>query len=167
MEIKVVKFGGSSLADAEHFRQVADIIRADPSRRYVVASAPGKRFSDDVKVTDMLYRCYAMIRAHEEVEPYYEQARLVICHGGLGTPLELLRMKKPFIMIPRLAKYHEHINDHQVENSEIIARKYGIKYVVNLDELTPSLLTHYDYAPEFSDAPLEEFRKNVRKVFFP
>ena len=101
------------------------------------------------------------------LEPYYEQARLVICHGGLGTPLELLRMKKPFIMIPRLAKYHEHINDHQVENSEIIARKYGIKYDVNLDELTPSLLTHYDYAPEFSDAPLEEFRKNVRKVFFP
>ena len=43
MSIKVVKFGGSSLADAEHFRQVASIIKADPSRRYVVPSAPGKR----------------------------------------------------------------------------------------------------------------------------
>ena len=58
MSLKVVKFGGSSLAHAEHFKQVASIIKADPSRRYVVASAPGKRISDDEKVTDMLYRCY-------------------------------------------------------------------------------------------------------------
>jgi aspartate kinase len=55
---KVVKFGGSSLASAEQFTKVGAIIRADESRRYVVPSAPGKRFSDDTKVTDMLYRCY-------------------------------------------------------------------------------------------------------------
>ena len=55
----VVKFGGSSLASAEQFKKVGDIIRKDPSRRYVVPSAPGKRFSDDTKVTDMLYSCYA------------------------------------------------------------------------------------------------------------
>ena len=55
---KVVKFGGSSLADANQFRKVADIIRSDKERRYVVPSAPGKRFSDDTKVTDMLYTCY-------------------------------------------------------------------------------------------------------------
>ena len=58
METKVVKFGGSSLADAEHFRKVAAIIREDPARRFVVASAPGKRFSGDTKVTDLLYSCY-------------------------------------------------------------------------------------------------------------
>ena len=56
MGLKVVKFGGSSLADAEHFRRVAAIVKADPDRRFVVASAPGKRFSKDIKVTDMLYR---------------------------------------------------------------------------------------------------------------
>ena len=75
MSIKVVKFGGSSLADAEHFRKVAAIIKADPTRRYVVPSAPGKRFSDDVKVTDMLYTCYQMIRekkSMEEVNAYYK-----------------------------------------------------------------------------------------------
>mgnify|MGYP003299726797 CR=1 FL=1 len=55
---KVVKFGGSSLADANQFRKVADIIKSDDKRRYVVPSAPGKRFSDDIKVTDMLYKCY-------------------------------------------------------------------------------------------------------------
>lgn len=56
--VKVVKFGGSSLADAKQFRKVADIILSDPARRYVVPSAPGKRFSEDIKVTDMLYNCY-------------------------------------------------------------------------------------------------------------
>ncbi len=57
---KVVKFGGSSLASAEQFQKVGDIIRADESRRYVVPSAPGKRYSADTKVTDMLYQCYAL-----------------------------------------------------------------------------------------------------------
>ncbi len=57
MANKVVKFGGSSLADANQFRKVAAIIKSDNKRKYVVPSAPGKRFSDDIKVTDMLYKC--------------------------------------------------------------------------------------------------------------
>ncbi len=58
--VKVVKFGGSSLASAEQFMKVGNIIRADETRKYVVPSAPGKRNSKDTKVTDMLYACYAM-----------------------------------------------------------------------------------------------------------
>ncbi|HJC48603.1 MAG TPA: aspartate kinase [Candidatus Lachnoclostridium pullistercoris] len=54
----VVKFGGSSLASAKQFKKVADIIRADKGRRYVVPSAPGKRNDKDEKVTDLLYQCY-------------------------------------------------------------------------------------------------------------
>lgn len=57
---KVVKFGGSSLASAEQFVKVGNIIRADKERSYVVPSAPGKRFKEDTKVTDMLYACYAL-----------------------------------------------------------------------------------------------------------
>lgn len=85
--VKVVKFGGSSLADAEHFKQVASIIKADNARRYVVPSAPGKRYKDDTKVTDMLYRCYEMIRNHEDVDEYYEK----ICdrYNGIIKELEL------------------------------------------------------------------------------
>ena len=61
--VKVVKFGGSSLASAEQFAKVGDIIRADESRKYVVPSAPGKRNSKDTKVTDMLYATYAYAEA--------------------------------------------------------------------------------------------------------
>ena len=64
---KVVKFGGSSLASAEQFCKVGAIIHADKSRRYVVPSAPGKRNSEDTKVTDMLYACYALA---EEGKPF-------------------------------------------------------------------------------------------------
>lgn len=63
---KVVKFGGSSLASAEQFQKAGDIIRADKSRRFVVPSAPGKRFPDDTKVTDMLYACYELAESGKD-----------------------------------------------------------------------------------------------------
>ena len=55
--MKVVKFGGSSLASAEQFVKAGDIINSDKERRFVVPSAPGKRSKKDTKVTDMLYAC--------------------------------------------------------------------------------------------------------------
>ena len=63
---KVVKFGGSSLANAEQFKKVGHIIRSDAGRRYVVPSAPGKRFPADIKVTDMLYSCYGEALLEDE-----------------------------------------------------------------------------------------------------
>lgn len=65
---KVVKFGGSSLASAEQFKKVKEIICQEDSRRYVVPSAPGKRFSGDTKVTDMLYHCYEAAAEEKEEE---------------------------------------------------------------------------------------------------
>ena len=59
MAIKACKFGGSSLADAEQIRRAAAIVADDPARRYVVPSAPGKRFDEDAKVTDLLALCHA------------------------------------------------------------------------------------------------------------
>lgn len=60
MSIRVAKFGGTSLASAQQFKKVADIIHSDPDRKYVVASAPGKRYSDDIKVTDLLNTSYRL-----------------------------------------------------------------------------------------------------------
>ena len=88
---KVVKFGGSSLANAEQFQKVGNIIRSEEGRRYVVPSAPGKRFSGDTKVTDLLYACYDKAAEGKEFggilkeirERYYEIIR------GLGITLSL------------------------------------------------------------------------------
>lgn len=86
---KVVKFGGSSLASAEQFQKVGSIILADESRRYVVPSAPGKRFEGDTKVTDMLYQCYYTAANGEDFTGMLRQikARYNEIIGGLNLKL--------------------------------------------------------------------------------
>ncbi|MCD7813374.1 MAG: aspartate kinase [Lachnospiraceae bacterium] len=87
---KVVKFGGSSLASAEQFRKVGAIIHAEKERRYVVPSAPGKRFSSDIKVTDMLYDCYhAAGRQDISQKIAAIAARYQEIIDGLGLELDL------------------------------------------------------------------------------
>ena len=88
---KVVKFGGSSLANAEQFQKVGDIIRSDESRRYVVPSAPGKRFDEDIKVTDMLYGCYDAASKGEDITEKINaiKARYYEIIKGLGLSLSL------------------------------------------------------------------------------
>ena len=75
MNSKTVKFGGSSLADANQFRKVKAIITSDPERRYVVPSAPGKRFSDDIKITDLLYTCQRLAANGEDFSEPLEKIR--------------------------------------------------------------------------------------------
>ena len=73
MAIKVVKFGGSSLADAKGFRKVREILDADRNRRILVPSAPGKRFREDVKVTDLLYQCYSMLQHRQNMDEIFDR----------------------------------------------------------------------------------------------
>lgn len=73
MGIRVTKFGGTSLASAQQFRKVREIILAHPDRRYVVASAPGKRFSDDIKVTDLLNESYRLASSGEDYHPVLQK----------------------------------------------------------------------------------------------
>ena len=89
--IKVVKFGGSSLASAEQFKKVGDIIKSDPARKYAVPSAPGKRYSADTKVTDMLYKCYSVASKGGEYKPLLDEikARYNEIIQGLGLDLSL------------------------------------------------------------------------------
>jgi aspartate kinase len=88
---KVVKFGGSSLASAEQFEKVGNIIRADKDRKYVVPSAPGKRNSKDTKVTDMLYSAYALAESDDSFEKELEaiKARYQEIMDGLKLKLSL------------------------------------------------------------------------------
>lgn len=88
---KVVKFGGSSLASAEQFKKVGSIIRADKERKFVVPSAPGKRSSDDTKVTDMLYACYDLAEEgkdfKKELQAIHDRYQEII--DGLELKLSL------------------------------------------------------------------------------
>ena len=92
MGVKVVKFGGSSLADANQFKKVANIIKSDDKRRFVVPSAPGKRFSEDIKITDMLYACYDLASKKKDFSEKFniikERYNGIIADLGIELSLE-------------------------------------------------------------------------------
>ena len=131
---KVVKFGGSSLASAEQFRKVGDIIRSDEARRFVVPSAPGKRFDGDTKVTDMLYKCYAAAEAGEKFGKLLEDIKAryyEIIHG-----LELsLSLEEEFQVI-----------------SESFAGKAGTDYAASRGEYLNGIVMAAYLGYEFVDA---------------
>lgn len=90
--LKVLKFGGTSMADAAQYHKVRDIVLSDPTRRVVVVSAAGKRFSEDNKITDLLYLCYAHLQYGVSCDTIYAMIRDRYCairdELGLKTDLE-------------------------------------------------------------------------------
>ena len=90
--LKVLKFGGSSMADAKQFEKVKSIVQADPSRKVVIVSAAGKRFSDDHKLTDLLYLCHAHLKYGVACDSVFDMIRSrymeIRDELGLKTDLE-------------------------------------------------------------------------------
>ncbi len=127
MNVKVVKFGGSSLADAEHFKQVASIIKADPARKFVVPSAPGKRNKEDTKVTDMLYHCYEMIKKHENIDEYYK----LICdrYNGIISELGMNFDISGELEYVKLAMLHNSGRDYAASRGEYLNGLILAKYL--------------------------------------
>ena len=91
MGIKVAKFGGSSLANAAQFSKVKAIIEADPKRRFIVPSAPGKRSADDHKITDLLYLCHAHVQQGIPFDDVFQiiSRRYLEIINELGLTLDL------------------------------------------------------------------------------
>ena len=87
MGMKVAKFGGSSLASAEQFRKVRDILLMDADRRIVVPSAPGKRSSTDIKVTDLFYECNRLAAGGKDIHEAF--ARIAERFHGIAEALHL------------------------------------------------------------------------------
>ena len=130
---KVVKFGGSSLADSEQFKKVGSIITSDPSRVYVIPSAPGKRFSGDEKVTDLLYRMYYKASKDEDFGEELDEikARYQEIIDGLG--LEGFSLEGEFAQIER-KMHHEPRSNYAASrgeylNGRIMARYLGYKFI--------------------------------------
>ncbi len=132
MKTIVAKFGGTSLADGTHFKKVKEIIDADPGRRIIVASAPGKRFPDDVKVTDMLIGCYEKARAGEdfdkELKDIKSRFRDIIIELNIDFPLsqEFDILREKIISNPNrdyIASRGEYFN------SRILAEYLGFTFV--------------------------------------
>ena len=132
MSLKVLKFGGSSLADATHFRAVSDIVKAEPERRYVVASAPGKRMSGDTKVTDLLYKCYELASNEEDITEVFEEikSRYNDIIRDLGIELDLTESFEKI----RMSLLHSSGRDYiasrgEYLNAMILAKFLGFDFI--------------------------------------
>ena len=130
--VKVVKFGGSSLADADQFRKVIKIIKSENDRRYVVPSAPGKRFSGDTKVTDLLYKCYELAAKGEDITEQFNviQER----YNSIIRDLELdLSLEKEYNIIKAsmIAKTGRDYAASRGEylNGKILAKALDFKFI--------------------------------------
>ncbi len=113
--MKVVKFGGSSMADAGQYRKVRDILMADPERKVVVVSAAGKRFSGDHKLTDLLYLCYAHIQYGVDCSGIFDMivTRYLDIRDELGLDLQLE---------PEFIELKKRIDAKEVTQEELVSR---------------------------------------------
>lgn len=162
---KVVKFGGSSLADENQFKKVADIIHADKDRKYVIPSAPGKRFSSDTKVTDMLYRCHRIASETgdfsgvlKQIRERYEQiAEALGISVDLDTEFKTIEKKlSEGINVDYIASRGEYLNGKLlsaylgfefIDPAEIIFfDENGVFDEVKTDEILPARLEKAEYA---------------------
>ena len=132
MRTVVAKFGGTSLADAGQFMKLRRIVEEDPGRRFIVASAPGKRFEEDEKVTDLLLKCYEQAAAGEPFE-----GTLARVDGRFRDILDGLGLDFP--LSGEMAKLREHLaaqpgRDYVVSrgeylNARILAAWLGFTFV--------------------------------------
>ena len=113
--MKVVKFGGSSMADAGQYRKVRDILMADPQRKVVVVSAAGKRFSGDHKITDLLYLCYAHVKYGVDCGGVFDMiaSRYLDIQHELGLDMDLE---------PELLELKKRIDSKQISQDELVSR---------------------------------------------
>ena len=113
--MKVVKFGGSSMADAGQYRKVRDILLADPERRVVIVSAAGKRNKQDHKITDLLYLCYAHTQYGVDCSGVFEMivSRYREIQQELGLTLDLE---------PEFAALKQRLDAKTVSQDELASR---------------------------------------------
>ena len=135
--MKVVKFGGSSLANAEQFKKVGEIVKSDPARRYVIPSAPGKRFAGDTKVTDLLYRMEAEAAGGEDFSETLAEIRSRYNEIIAGLGLENFSLDEQFAEIETRMKedpdpdYAASRGEHL--NGRIMAEYLGFAFVDPFD----------------------------------
>ena len=125
--IVVAKFGGTSVADAAQFRKIKEIVEANPERRFIVVSAPGKRFPDDIKVTDLLLNCYEKARAGESFDAEFEQIR-----QRFREIIDGLKMDFPLdseLETPRQSLRTEPMKDYTASRGEYLTARIMSKYL--------------------------------------
>ena len=125
--IVVAKFGGTSVADATQFRKIREIVETNPERRFIVVSAPGKRFPEDIKVTDLLLECYEKARTGKSFDTEFNQIR-----QRFREIIDGLRMDFPLdseLETLRQSLQTEPMKDYTASRGEYLTARIMSKYL--------------------------------------
>ncbi len=157
MESIVAKFGGSSLADAGQIRKVIKIIEADDARRLIVPSAPGKRYPEDTKVTDMLYAAYEAANTGGDLDGIMNKisARFAEIRDGLKISFNIekhiYRIKED---LKNGASEEYAASRGEFLNGMLLASKLGCKFIDAADVI------HFDRRGRYVEA---ETKNDIRQ----
>jgi aspartate kinase len=166
--LKVAKFGGSSLSDAKQFAKVKSIVEKDPARSVIVVSAPGRRFPDDNKITDLLYLCMAHLKYDVSYEPIFEMIseRYHAIKADLGLSIDLdaeldeIRSKMNKRMsVDYLVSRGEYLN------AKLMAEYLGYHFVDSKDWITFGFDGKVDY--DKTEQKLKEIHDVYRRLVLP
>ncbi len=168
MEVKVAKFGGSSVADAIQLRKVKEIVESDPQRRYVVVSAPGKRFEEDSKLTDLLYLCKTHIEHnvpfHQVFQVIWDRFKIIVMNLGLQLDID-----------PYFEEIRDHLqkgvtNDYIASRGEFLCAVIMANYL-GYDFVDPSGIILFSengkFLPKETDQALREELLKHEKAVIP
>lgn len=168
MSVTVVKFGGTSMADAKSINQVADIVKQDKKRRYVVVSAPGKRFSQDHKITDMLYACYHDLQINGECKATFDKIRERF--KGIVSDLELdididayLNQVESDMLKYNSAEFCASRGEYL--SAIITAAKLGYKFIDAKDIMVFN--ENGDFEPEITNEKVKQVLSKVERAVIP
>lgn len=164
---KVVKFGGSSLASAKQIEKAAAIIKDDPDRRYVIPSAPGKRDSKDVKVTDMLLKCYELAAIKKDYSKQLDKIkkRYEEIIKGLKLRMSLDEEFKKIDAVLKESPYRDYAASRgEYLNGMIIAKYLGYTYI---DAAEVIRFGKNGFLADETNALLTERLKNIRHAVIP
>lgn len=156
MKVTVTKFGGSSLADASQIKKMAEIVRADESRRFVVPSAPGKRHGDDVKITDLLYMLYNENASLEPTDEIFKAiySRYVGIRDDLGLKTDIESELEKILEDIRLGESADYAASRgEYLNGLLIADYLGYDFIDAADVIFFDTHGRYDQKKTMSILP--------------
>jgi len=167
MSIKVCKFGGSSLADAAQIRKMKKIVEADPQRRYIVTSAPGKRGDSDQKITDLLYLCHEHAKRGVGYDAVFDM--IVERYQGIVKDLKLdLDMTDDLEQVRR--RIAEEGADYTASRGEAL-NGIIIAAVLGFDYVDPAEIIHFDangrFSPETTQTTVSQRLAKHEKAVIP
>lgn len=121
-----------------------DAIAAESGERVIVQTGMGTTIPEHCEYFDF--------KSRDEVIAIQRDARVIVCHGGIGTLLDALEVRRPIVMVPRRKAFNEHLTDHQMDVAEAVARRGWARVILDIDELPDACAQPPEFPADYAPA---------------